>query len=134
MVLNLYVVTPLASFIKLLSPKIITLWFITLTKLQLWTSRKNNLVLGVTTTWRILLKDHNIRKVENHRYKLSKSVQSGILPLSATSSECALWRYVTHHGTWVVMHYKCFQIYEIMQISICLLDFNMQIMPQSNNF
>jgi hypothetical protein len=46
--------------------KIFKLWFITVAKLQLWRSNKNNFTIGVTTTWEIVLKCHSIRKVENH--------------------------------------------------------------------
>ena len=42
---------------------IFTLWFMTVAKLQLQSSNKNNFMVGVPTT---VLKGHSIRKVENH--------------------------------------------------------------------
>ena len=39
---------------------------ITVAKLQLWSSNNNNFILGVTTTWRSILKGLSIKKVENH--------------------------------------------------------------------
>jgi hypothetical protein len=41
----------------------------TVAKLQLWSSNKIILWLGVTTTRRTVLKGHSIRKVENHCYR-----------------------------------------------------------------
>jgi hypothetical protein len=44
-----------------------TLRFVSLPKLQLWSSKKNNFMIrGVTKTWGTVLKDHGIRKAENH--------------------------------------------------------------------
>jgi hypothetical protein len=45
--------------------QIFTLWFITVEKLQLGSSNKNGFMIGVTTTWRTVLKSWKIRKVEN---------------------------------------------------------------------
>ena len=51
--------------------QIFTLWFITLAKLQLWSSNKIILWLGVTTLWGTVLKGCSNRKVENHCSRLS---------------------------------------------------------------
>ena len=40
-----------------------TLWFITVAKLKLWSSKKNNFMVGVTTPRGTVLKSHNIGRV-----------------------------------------------------------------------
>ena len=57
-VLKLWVMTPWGSHIRL--------WFITVSKLQLWRSNEIMLWLGVSITRGTVLKGHSIRKVENH--------------------------------------------------------------------
>jgi hypothetical protein len=62
-VLNLLVVTLLANSF----PKIFTLQFVTVAKLQSWSSKGNNFYgWGITTTWETVLKGHSIRKVDNN--------------------------------------------------------------------
>ena len=46
--------------------QIFALQFITVAKLQLWSSNKSNFMVGVTTTWGTVLEGHSIRKGENH--------------------------------------------------------------------
>jgi hypothetical protein len=43
-----------------------SLWFMTIEKFQIWSSNKNNFVVGVITTQGTLLKCCGTRKVENH--------------------------------------------------------------------
>lgn len=49
-----------------LPPKIVTLWFITVVKWQLWGSNENNVMLGVTATWGAESKGRSLRKAESH--------------------------------------------------------------------
>ena len=50
---------------------VVTLWFIPVAKLQLWSSNKNKFMVGrVTTACRIGLKSHSIRNFENHCCRL----------------------------------------------------------------
>lgn len=44
-----------------------TSWFITAAKWLLWSSNKNNVMVGVSTTWGTVLKGYSIRKAESHR-------------------------------------------------------------------
>lgn len=85
MVLNLGVVSPLEGqttikniciyiYIYVHRGHISDIWHIrylhqnniTVAMLQLWSSNNNNFILGVTTTWRSILKGLSIKKVENH--------------------------------------------------------------------
>lgn len=76
MVLNLWVTTPLEgvkwSFHSdCISDIYITLCLIIEGKLQLWSSNKNNFMVGITPTWEAELKVYNIRKAENNCPKSS---------------------------------------------------------------
>lgn len=64
MVLKLWVVTLFIG--RGITYQISTLQFITVDKLQLQSSNRNNFMVGATTTWGAVLKDHSIRKAENH--------------------------------------------------------------------
>ena len=46
---------------------------LTISKLQLWSGSKNNLLVGVTTTWGTVWRGLSIRKVENHWGKWLRS-------------------------------------------------------------
>ena len=81
--------------------KIFKLWFITVAKLQLWSSNKNNFTIGVTTTWEIVLKCHSIRKVETH-----------------CSRETELREWITHTHTLSILYY----LYYMCNINIYKLD------------
>ena len=74
-VLNLGVATPFGGFTGIAGAhqktQIFTLRFITVAKLQLWSSNKNHLMAGATTTRGTLFKCCSIRKVENHCSKSS---------------------------------------------------------------
>lgn len=72
MVLNLWVLTFLGVWMTLSqgSPKTIgkqvfTLWFIT-SKIIVMEWKWNNFMVGVITTWGIVLRGHNSRKVDNY--------------------------------------------------------------------
>lgn len=43
--------------------------FLTTAELELWSNNRNNLMVGITTTWEATLKGWSIRKVENHHYR-----------------------------------------------------------------
>ena len=65
-VLNLWVTAPFGTCIRYAAYQISALWFTTVAKLSSWNTNIITVLLGeVTTTWEIVLKCLNIRKVEN---------------------------------------------------------------------
>jgi hypothetical protein len=110
-VLNLWVTTSMGvkqlfsqrSSIRYPACQIFTLQSITVAKLQLWSSSKNNLELGVTTTrGTVLGKGHRIRKVKDCCFRswgLPIDAWGGprerclyllILPIGSASLKCVL--------------------------------------------
>ena len=63
---DLWVTIPLGLHIRCPVYQLFILWFVTETKLQLWSRNKIILCWGVTTTWRTVLKGLSIRKAEKH--------------------------------------------------------------------
>lgn len=53
--------------------QIFTLQFMTIAKLQWWSSNKIMLCLGVSTPWETVLKGGSLRKAENHSLRLCGS-------------------------------------------------------------
>ena len=67
-----------------------TLWFIMVTKLQLWSSNKNLILwLGVSTTWGTVLEGCSIRKVENYWSTVYETLPCRMLAHLPTAWELA---------------------------------------------
>ena len=81
-ILNLWAMTPLLlndAFARV-TCQIFTLWFITVAKIQLWSSNENYFILGGHHKMgNCILKDCSIRKVENHC--LTRTMKSSTLPV-----------------------------------------------------
>ena len=65
-VLKLRATIPLGSQSRYPAYQIFTLWFITVAKLQLWSSNEIIIWWGVTIAWGTGLKCHSIRKIESY--------------------------------------------------------------------
>ena len=66
-VLNLWVMVPLGG--GHISKVLHILYYITIhdsSKITVMKQQRNNFIVGVTTTWRTVLKGHGIRNIENH--------------------------------------------------------------------
>lgn len=82
--------------------QILLLWFITVEKLQPWSSNQNSFMAGVTITWEVGLKGHRIRRVENYCSVWGNKVKCNkcdVLHVCAQTSLCGygMWSFTCLH-------------------------------------